>query len=136
MKLIIVPADGTVIKNDVPYVGLDLSAASIPKSTHALQWQGDGGWLEHIGPRNEPIEELPEWAESCLAIWQTADDAANAPRPEPQPPTREQQEVARQAAYSAEADPIAMQMLRDEATKEEWLAKIEEIKTRYPYPEE
>ena len=50
-----------------------------------------------------------------------------------QPPTREQQEAARQAAYSAEADPIAMQMLRDEATKEEWLAKIEEIKARYPY---
>ena len=50
-----------------------------------------------------------------------------------QPPTREQQEAARQAAYTAEADPIAMQMLRDEATKEEWLAKIEEIKARYPY---
>jgi hypothetical protein len=46
------------------------------------------------------------------------------------------QEAARQAAYSAEADPIAMQMLRDEATKEEWLAKIDEIKARYPYPEE
>jgi hypothetical protein len=136
MKLTIAPVDGTVIKNNVPYVGLDLSAASIPKSTHTLQWQGDGGWLEHIGPRNEPIEELPEWAESCLAIWQTADDAANAPLPEPQPPTREQQEAARQAAYSAEADPIAMQMLRDEATKEEWLAKIDEIKARYPYPEE
>jgi hypothetical protein len=52
------------------------------------------------------------------------------------PPTREQQEAARQAAYSAEADPIAMQMLRDEATKEEWLAKIDEIKARYPYPED
>jgi hypothetical protein len=56
--------------------------------------------------------------------------------PAPPPPTREQQEAARQAAYSAEADPIAMQMLRDEATKEEWLAKIDEIKARYPYPEE
>ncbi len=49
-------------------------------------------------------------------------------------PTREEQEALRQAAYTAEADPIAMQMLRDEATKEEWLAKIEEIKLRYPYP--
>jgi hypothetical protein len=56
--------------------------------------------------------------------------------PEPVPPTQEQQEANRQAAYSAEADPIAMQMLRDEATKEEWLAKIDEIKARYPYPEE
>jgi hypothetical protein len=55
--------------------------------------------------------------------------------PAPPPPTQEQQEANRQAAYSAEADPIAMQMLRDEATKEEWLAKIDEIKARYPYPE-
>jgi hypothetical protein len=55
--------------------------------------------------------------------------------PEP-PPTREDQEASRRAAYAAEADPIAMQMLRDEATKEEWLAKIEEIKARFPYPEE
>jgi hypothetical protein len=53
--------------------------------------------------------------------------------PEP-PPTREEQEAIRQRAYAAEADPIAMQMLRDEASKEEWLAKIEEIKTRFPYP--
>jgi hypothetical protein len=29
-----------------------------------------------------------------------------------------------------------MQMLRDEATKPEWLAKIEEIKARFPYPAE
>jgi hypothetical protein len=53
--------------------------------------------------------------------------------PDPYIPTREEQEALRQAAYTAEADPIAMQMLRDEATKEEWLAKIEEIKLRYPY---
>jgi hypothetical protein len=50
------------------------------------------------------------------------------------PPTREEQEANRRAAYSTEADPIAMQMLRDEATKEEWLAKLDEIKVRYPYP--
>jgi hypothetical protein len=66
-------------------------------------------------------------------ITQVPDDTVY---PEPAPPTREQQELNRQAAYSAEADPIAMQMLRDEATKEEWLAKIDEVKARYPYPEE
>jgi hypothetical protein len=47
-----------------------------------------------------------------------------------------EQEANRRAAYAAEADPIGMQMLRDEATKDEWLAKIEEIKTRFPYPAE
>jgi len=60
-----------------------------------------------------------------------------APEPEPELPlTHEELQAMRQAAYTAEADPIAMQMLRDEATKEEWLAKINEIKARFPYPDE
>jgi hypothetical protein len=52
----------------------------------------------------------------------------------PLPPTQAEQEANRQAAYVAEADPMAMQMLRDEVTKDEWLAKINEIKARFPYP--
>lgn len=52
----------------------------------------------------------------------------------PAPPTKEEQEAARRQAYVLEADPLAMKMLRDAATKEEWLAKIAEIKTRYPDP--
>jgi hypothetical protein len=66
-------------------------------------------------------------------------DVPEPPVPEPEPElplTYEELQALRQSAYSAEADPIAMQMLRDEATKEEWLAKIDEIKARYPYPEE
>ena len=42
----------------------------------------------------------------------------------------------RQAAYSLESDPIMAQYLRGEATKEDWLAKIEEIKARFPKPVE
>lgn len=58
------------------------------------------------------------------------------PDPEPLPPTPEQiaQAVtsARQLAYQLEADPIFFKWQRDEATKEEWLAKVAEIKARYP----
>ena len=61
------------------------------------------------------------------------DFAPPSKAPEPTP-TRAEQEANRQRAYAAEADPIAMQMLRDEATKNEWLAKIDEIKARFPYP--
>lgn len=46
---------------------------------------------------------------------------------------RAQQERA--AAYSQEADPLAFKMLRGEVTKEEWEAKVKEIKERFPYPE-
>ena len=38
----------------------------------------------------------------------------------------------REAAYRQEADPLGMQVLRGELDKTEWLAKIDEIKRRYP----
>ena len=43
--------------------------------------------------------------------------------------------AARQAAYRAEADPINLQWQRGEAEKEDWLAAVEAIRARYPYPE-
>lgn len=38
----------------------------------------------------------------------------------------------RQAAYENEADPLFFKAQRGEATMEEWEAKIEEIRLRYP----
>lgn len=38
----------------------------------------------------------------------------------------------RKAAYRQEADPLGMQVLRGELDRAEWLAKIDEIKKRYP----
>jgi hypothetical protein len=45
-------------------------------------------------------------------------------------------ESQRAAAYAAEADPLFFKSQRGEATTAEWEAKVAEIKTRYPYPEE
>lgn len=42
----------------------------------------------------------------------------------------------REEAYRNEADPIFFKAQRGEATNEEWLAKVEEIRTRYPEPTE
>ena len=56
-------------------------------------------------------------------------EAANAP-------TQEGQEAKRKAAYVSEADPLFFMSRRGEATEAEWLAKIDEIKARYPYPVE
>lgn len=41
---------------------------------------------------------------------------------------------SRASAYTTEADPLFFKYQRGEATKEEWEAKIEEIRQRYPYP--
>lgn len=51
-------------------------------------------------------------------------------------PTLEQQSAARAAAYNSEADPLFFKAQRGEATEAEWLAKIAEIKARFPYPSE
>lgn len=40
----------------------------------------------------------------------------------------------RVSAYRTEADPLFFQYQAGEVTKEEWLAKREEIRARYPYP--
>jgi hypothetical protein len=44
-------------------------------------------------------------------------------------------ESNRQAAYTQEADPLFFKWQAGEATKEEWEAKREEIRQRFPYPE-
>ena len=40
----------------------------------------------------------------------------------------------RATAFTSEADPLFFKAQRGEATIEEWEAKVEEIRTRYPYP--
>jgi hypothetical protein len=56
--------------------------------------------------------------------------------PPPPPPTKEEQQSNRAAAYTEEADPLFFKYQRGEATEQEWLDKIEEIRIRYPYPDE
>jgi hypothetical protein len=46
-----------------------------------------------------------------------------------------QVEQQRQSAYQQYSDPIMAQYLRDEATKEEWLAALQKVKDEHPYPE-
>lgn len=47
--------------------------------------------------------------------------------------SNQEQIEGRRQAYEKEADPIFFMMQRGEATQEQWQAKIEEIKIRFPY---
>lgn len=80
---------------------------------------------------------------------QETEDALLAVYNEPLPPTKEEQQKARENAYKAEVDPITCHInrLKDEEQTpeviaeiaqlvEERKAKVEEIKLRYPYPVE
>jgi hypothetical protein len=44
-------------------------------------------------------------------------------------------ETQRRNAYTQEADPLFFSYQRGEATEQDWLDKVAEIKTKYPYPE-
>jgi len=84
MKLTIIPADGSVGEDGKFYLDLDLSSCGIPVDVHALQWQDTAGWIEYNSAliENEPITELPAWANACMVKW----TEANTPVP-PAPPT-------------------------------------------------
>jgi hypothetical protein len=61
--------------------------------------------------------------------------AAYVAPPPPPPLTAEQIEALRKAAYREESDPLFFKWQRGEATEADWLAKIAEIKARYPEPQ-
>jgi len=44
--------------------------------------------------------------------------------------------VSRASAYTSEADPLFFKWQAGEGTKEDWEAKREEVRSRYPYAEE
>ena len=57
---------------------------------------------------------------------------AEAPEPVPELIAPQPTAALRRAAYQAEADPLFFNWQRGEATQAEWLAKVEEIKARFP----
>jgi hypothetical protein len=82
MKLTIIPSDKTVYIDNWSIGNLDLSF--IPENVHALQWKNDLGWIEFVEnddftkPQNEVINQLPDWANTAVARWNTAKEAYEA----------------------------------------------------------
>jgi hypothetical protein len=95
----------------------------------------DGAVIQTVHPGAQFTLPNGDVVSPAYAGWQSGVYALveAAPVP-PSAPTKEQQQAARQFAYTQEADPIFFMSQRGEATEAEWLAKVEEIKARYPYP--
>lgn len=84
MRLTIIPVDGSVGEDGKFYNNLDLSSCGIPADVHALQWDDVAGWIEFNTPvPNQPITELPAWANCCVTKWVEANTQP------PEPPTIE-----------------------------------------------
>lgn len=103
-----------------------------------------GFYSRDINGDNIPEDAVEITAEQHAALLEgqsqgkiiSADENGHPILIDPPPLTEEQINnaviAARSAAYTAEADPIFFRWQRGKATKEDWLMKIEEIKTRYP----
>ena len=112
----------------------DVRAAFIQKlgaGIYSWQWQ-DGEW------------ELIANTQTIESFGLTLDDFADAPKPEkpannPDEDAKAQQlseaKANRANAYAQESDPLFFKAQRGESTIEEWQAKVDEIRDRFPYPE-
>ena len=74
-----------------------------------------------------------EWLDQNQAEPTAQEIAAEAARLEADEP-RKQAQQQRAAAYTAEADPLFFKAQRGEVSMDDWTAKVEEIRARYPYP--
>jgi hypothetical protein len=74
-----------------------------------------------------------EWLDQNQTEPTPEEIAAESARLEAAEPLRIAQQ-SRAAAYQQEADPLFFKYQAGEVTKEEWIAKREEIRARYPYP--
>ena len=107
-----------------------------------------------IDEKTEEYSQVAEWCnnggEYHIELYIDENDIEwyrTVKNPEPLPPTKEEQEQNRARAYQQEVDSITshIQRLRDMEQTEEIIAeinqlmierdeKVEEIKSRYPYP--
>lgn len=87
-----------------------------PTTNTLYAYEADGSQDEYILPHLVPITD------------EEADQIRAASVP---PVTAQQVKNMRQAAYANEADPLFFKAQRGEATQQEWLDKVAEIKARY-----
>ena len=105
-----------------------------PDPMDEASWLIPGGCVE----QEPPALSDGQRAQFVGGAWLVVDpEPVVEPEPEPElPATKEQQEQLRKWAYQQEADPLFFKWQAGEATEEEWLAKRQEIRDRYPYPAE
>jgi hypothetical protein len=92
-------------------------------------------------PAYDPItQNLTEGTPALIdGVWTQVWDVAEATPGEVERRKADQLESIKQQRaylYTKEADPLFFKAQRGEGTMEEWEAKVQDIRARYPYPEE
>jgi hypothetical protein len=77
MRITIIVVDGSEYKGDTHYGNLNFSGCGIPAEVSCMQWDGTSGWIEFFSSHvaNEPITEIPAWAQACVQKWEEANNA-------------------------------------------------------------
>jgi len=89
------------------------------------------GWIPFTADPNDPAGAEIYAAAIAGEYGQIAEYISPPPPP---PPTKAQISALRQAACQLESDPLFFKWQRGEATQQQWLDKIAEIRARYPNP--
>jgi len=79
---------------------------------------------------NKPKDITPEGSVAPVMLDTSPREPVNDVGIEPEIPRDQRAE-----AYRQEADPLFFKVQRGEATEQEWLDKVQQIRERYPYPE-
>jgi len=90
----------------------------VPNAEFSIVGSGINGVVTWIKPSQAPVTEEQIVAEYNRLVAE-----------EPMKIAKEN----RSNAYRVESDPLFFKSQRGEATEAEWLAKVEEIKNRFPY---
>lgn len=85
----------------------------------------DGTWK--ADDESTPVDEAWEWVQ----VWEVSDATAEEIA-ERKAELNAQAEANRAEAYRNESDPLFFKSQRGEATNQEWLDKVAEIKARFP----
>jgi hypothetical protein len=107
-------------------------------NTRALETVWTDADLANLALYRIEREPVPEgFIETGRELVFEGGKVIDRPTVEPIPaPTKEEQQAKRQAAFQIEADPLFFKWQAGEGTEEEWLEKREEIRVRFPYPED
>lgn len=96
----------------------------------------DGAWLNVADYRGQTVYSLETREPMTITDLGEIPDGYSLEQPPAPEPTPEEIAAAvtasRSAAYRIEADPLFFKSERGEATRDDWLAKVEEIRARYP----
>ena len=130
----IIPSDKIVIMGDTLF-HFDFTTDD---NYHAIQWDGEKGFIETKQGDNIKLNNLDEFSSILEEHTRLADDKRNADEAEEAyRKTNEyknhQAEKNRREAYQTESDSLFFSYQRDEIDKQVWLDKVKEIKQRYPY---